>query len=188
MLWKTINFSFYEFWVSNYKSCVSTLTPNFRSHGCHLFKFQNDLCWQFNVGRWSDLAPDKLCLIASVESAQSSYGLNVLQITVSALQAGIKYNYALSEIFYLMAAMIAGDCFDLNISVVTRERFKAMTGEEGWCWKCWESTDWHMCCCLSSQMLGVRCAVQCTEHCRYYYLLGQPPPSSINDKSLLIFY
>lgn len=29
------------------------------------------------------------------------------------------------KIFYLMAAMIAGDCFDLNISVVMRERFKA---------------------------------------------------------------
>ena len=27
-----------------------------------------------------------------------------------------------------LIAMIAGDCFDLNISVVMRERFKAMTG------------------------------------------------------------
>ena len=123
MLWKTINLSFmsFEFQITK------VVLPY------HLFKFQNDLSWQFNVRRWSDLAPDKPCLPdsqprISPEQLWIKCFTNYSPRTSSWILNTITLCLKTFKIFYLMGAtiaMIAGDCFDLNISVVMRERFKA---------------------------------------------------------------
>ena len=156
--------------------------------------------WQFNVGRWSDLAPDKPCLPDS-------------QRRISPEQLWIKCftNYSLStsswilntitlcpktfKIFYLMGTV---HCSDSNDSRGLFW-FKHLCRDERDCepWQKVLREYWvtHVLLLVISQDWGVQTADWCGEEMYvvaglplFFYLLGQPPARSINDKSLLIFY